>query len=174
MSPLNQGYLKPPLIYLTPVKKWEVLISLPLFYLFFFVCFFIFLTSAAMATITGVRTCVNVCDWLAVIWCSYGNHRWNGDCREWLFYLFQSVQLKSETTWYESWFDFFFFFPFFSSWTYVLAIFFSYSCCRFKTTNLYPVGLIIPKIMMHPFSTHSSSFKEGLEDDFKSSRPSKR
>ena len=69
---------------------------------------------------------------------------------------------------------FFFFFLFSPLGPMCWPFFFSYSCCRFKTTNLYPVGLIIPKIMMHPFSTHSSSFKEGLEDDFKSSRPSKR
>lgn len=53
----HQGYLKLPFIYLTPVKKWGVLISFT-FIFFYFFC----LTIAAMATINGVRTCVNVCD----------------------------------------------------------------------------------------------------------------
>lgn len=114
MSPFSQGYLNPPLIYLTPVKKNMGGLN---FFTDFFILFFIFLTSVAMATINGVQTCVNVCDWLAVIWCSYGNHRWNGDCRRWLFFLFQSVQLKGET----AWFDFcLLFFP--HRWTYMVAI----------------------------------------------------
>ena len=67
MSPLNQGYLNPhcpppPHLPRTCEKKWEVLIFFT-FILFAF-NFLIFLTSAAMATINGVRTSVNVCDWL--------------------------------------------------------------------------------------------------------------
>lgn len=151
-----------PLIYLTPVKKngrsWF------LYFYFICCCCCFFLTSAAMATITGVRTCVNVCDWLTVIWCSYGNQPWNGDCREWQLFLFQSVLVESETTWYESWFhDFFFSLPpflFFTSWTFLLSFWmlFTHACRRFKTTNLHPEGLMIPKIPMHPFSAHASSF----------------
>lgn len=112
VSPQSRIPETPTLIYLTPVKKY----GRSYFLYFYFICLIFFcLTSAAMATINGVRTCVNVCDWLAVLWCSYGSHHRNGDCREWLFFsCFKSVQLKSETTWYESWLLFFFFLQFFS------------------------------------------------------------
>lgn len=48
---------------------------------------------------------------------------------------------------------------------------FPYRCCRFTATNLYPVGLIIPKTMMHSFSAHGSSFLEGLVEDLKAQDP---
>ena len=108
-----------PLIYLTPVKKkWEVLISLHfILFVFFFIIFF-FKPAQLWQRSPGYRRA-----WMCVTDSqSYGKHRWSGDCREWLFFffsLFQSVQLKSETTWYKSWFwlPFFFFFVcfFFSS-----------------------------------------------------------
>lgn len=64
--------------------------------------------------------------------------------------LFQSVQLKSETTWYESC-------SFFSLDLSVghFECFFFTDVVDFKATNLYPFGLIISKIMLHPFGTHS-------------------
>ena len=58
-SPLNQGYLKPrpPHLPHTCETKWEVLISLLLFYLFFFYLYF-----------SNQR--------------SYGNDQWGTDVRE--------------------------------------------------------------------------------------------
>lgn len=100
---------KPPLIYLTPVKKWEVLISLLIFY------FFIILTSVVMATINGVQTCE--CVWLT---CSHLVQLWEPPLEWWLQAMTVFlVSISAAQGWNNMvWF----FFSCFSCWTYMLAI----------------------------------------------------
>lgn len=94
-SLLNQGYTWSPLPPSSTSHLWNKnggLIFLT-FILFFFT--HVFLTSAAMATINGVRTCAcdwltdqptdSLTDWLTDWLTAEDNHHWTGDCREWLW-----------------------------------------------------------------------------------------